>query len=324
MKEPSSVQRERRPRNPPLSGSKHIGDIMESKEAIKSKKVRVYGRVSTEGQEGTIPDQLKTIEEGLKALGYKGKPEIYSEQASGTKKNRPELQRMLQDIRDSPKDSVVVVRDFQRFTRDPVHYGALWDEFRDRGVRILSINENMVTGTAAEPDPQADLLIPILIAAGGSEVNIRKVQTAQGLARSREKGILQGTAPDMYRKEALEPRRELRRLLKAGIGVTEAARRLGRSTSFVRKNRDKLNSILMEGDDEVLSGWFDTLDMIRAFMNEKDEDDRGKKATVRMKTVIRMTSGYLNNPNAGFPKPTRADIEEYYNNFGEYKVKKKR
>jgi hypothetical protein len=182
----------------------------------------------------------------------------------------------------------------------------------------------MATGTAAMPDPQADLLIPILIAAGGSEVNIRKQQTQQGLDRSKEKGILQGSAPNMYRKEALEPRRELRRLLKAGVKVTEASRRLGKSTSFVRKNRDKLNEILMQGDETVLTDWFDTLDLIRAFMNEKDEDDRGKKATVRMKTVIRMTSGYLNNPNAGFPKPTRADIEEFYNNFGEYKVKKKR
>ena len=58
--------------------------------------------------------------------------------------------------------------------------------------------------------------------------------------------------------------------------------------------------------------------------NEKDEDDRGSKATRRMKTVVRMVSGYLNNPNGGFPKPTRADIEEYYNNFGLYKVKKER
>ena len=297
---------------------------MTPKEALEGNKVRVYIRVSSEGQEGTLPDQEKTVLKALKVMGLKTKPEIYSEQGSGTKKDRPELQRMLQDIRESPKNSVVVVRDFQRFTRDPVHYGALWDEHRDRGIRIVSINENMATGTSELPDPQADLIVPILISAGGSEINIRKVQTLQGLARSREKGILQGTAPDMYRKEPLEPRRELRRLLKAGIGVTEAARRLGKSTSFARKNRDKLNMILMEGDDKVLTDWFDTLDMIRVFMNEKDEDDRGKKASVRMKTVIRMTSGYLNNPNAGFPKPTQVDIEEFYNNFGDYKVKKKR
>jgi DNA invertase Pin-like site-specific DNA recombinase len=297
---------------------------MTPREALKGNKVRVYLRVSTTGQEGTLPDQQKTVLSGLKSLGFKGKPEIYSEQASGTKKDRKELLRMLQDIRDSPKESVVVVRDFQRFTRDPVHYGALWDEFRDRGIRIVSINENLATGTAKNVEPQADLLVPILIAAGGSEVNIRKEQTQQGLDRSKEKGILQGSAPLFYRKEPLEPRRELRRMLQAGLGVLETSRRIGKSTSFVRKNRDKMQTILIEGNESSLQDWLDTLDLIRAYMNEKDEDDRGSKATKRMKTVVRMVSGYLNNPNAGFPKPTRADIEEYYNNFGLYKVKKKR
>ena len=297
---------------------------MTPKEALKGNKVRVYLRVSTTGQEGTLPDQQKTVLSGLKSLGFKGKPEIYSEQASGTKKDRKELLRMLQDIRDSPKESVVVVRDFQRFTRDPVHYGALWDEFRDRGIRIVSINENLATGTAKKVEPQADLLVPILIAAGGSEVNIRKEQTQQGLDRSKEKGILQGSAPLFYRKEPLEPRRELRRMLQAGLGVLETSRRIGKSTSFVRKNRDKMQTILIEGNESSLQDWLDTLDLIRAYMNEKDEDDRGSKATKRMKTVVRMVSGYLNNPNAGFPKPTRADIEEYYNNFGLYMVKKKR
>ena len=297
---------------------------MTPREALKGNKVRVYLRVSTTGQEGTLPDQQKTVLSGLKSLGFKGKPEIYSEQASGTKKDRKELLRMLQDIRDSPKESVVVVRDFQRFTRDPVHYGALWDEFRDRGIRIVSINENLATGTAKKVEPQADLLVPILIAAGGSEVNIRKEQTQQGLDRSKEKGILQGSAPLFYRKEPLEPRRELRRMLQAGLGVLETSRRIGKSTSFVRKNRDKMQTILIEGNESSLQDWLDTLDLIRAYMNEKDEDDRGSKATKRMKTVVRMVSGYLNNPNAGFPKPTRADIEEYYNNFGLYKVKKKR
>jgi len=43
-----------------------------------------------------------------------------------------------------------------------------------------------------------------------------------------------------------------------------------------------------------------------------------------MKTVVRMISGYLNDPSAGFNKPTRNDVEEYYNNFNLYKVKAKR
>ena len=74
----------------------------------------------------------------------------------------------------------------------------------------------------------------------------------------------------------------------------------------------------------MLQDYFDTINLLRDFQNEKDEDTRGSKATIRMKTVERMTSGYLNDPSAGFNKPTKEDLEEYYNNFGLYKVKKKR
>jgi predicted site-specific integrase-resolvase len=51
---------------------------MTPKEALKGKKVFIYARVSTDGQEGTLPDQIKTVEKGLKELGFSGKPEIFS------------------------------------------------------------------------------------------------------------------------------------------------------------------------------------------------------------------------------------------------------
>jgi len=295
---------------------------MNPKEAIKGKKVRIYLRVSGAKQEGTLPDQEKTVKGVLKALGFKGRAEVYSEQASGTKEDRPELLRMLQDIRDSPKDSVVVVRDFQRFTRDPVHYGAIWNEFRNKGIRIISTNENMVTGTAEIPDPSSDLIVPILISAGGSEVNIRKLQTIQGVTRAKEKGILQGSTPLLYRKDALEPRTEMLRLLKAGVSGNQIAVRLQKSTSFVRKNKKKFEDIILVGGEQALTDYLETINLVRDFMNEKDEDTRGSKATVRMKTVLRMVSGYLNNPtNPNLSMPTREDLDEYYDNFNEYKKK---
>ena len=297
---------------------------MTPKEALKEANViRKYMRVSTEGQEGTLPDQTKTVNEGLKKLGFKGKGTDYAEQASGTNRNRPELLRMLEDIKmdlAKGKKPIIVVRDFQRFTRDARHYGYLMTELAENGVRIMSINESQVTGTDALPEPQGDLLVPILVAAGGSEVNIRKRQTKQGEQRSREKGIAAGSVPNMFRKEAgPHPLREIRRLLGLGLSGAETARRLGKSTSYIRKNRAKIEKYLLEGGEDALENWYDTIDLFRAFQNEKNEDVAGSKATVRMKTVQRMISGYLADPLAGFPKPTSADLNEYYDNFGLYK-----
>jgi len=303
---------------------------MTPKEALKGKKVFIYARVSTDGQEGTLPDQIKTVEKGLKELGFSGKPEIYSEQFSGTRnpiendKFRPQLAAMIEAALASKKPAVIVVRDIQRFSRDPYDLGELYNPLRRKDIPIVSINERIVLGTKTNPVPQSDLIGPILVTVGGTEVSTRMLQTKQGLARSKDKGILQGSAPLFYRKEVLEPRRELDRLIQAGVGITEASRRLGKSTSFARKNRDKINQIVAEGNRDILNDWFDTLELVRDYQNELNEDDRGSRATRRMKTVVRMVSGYLNNPNAGFPKPTRADLEEYYNNFTLYKVKKKR
>jgi len=311
---------------------------MTPKEAIKGKKVFIYARVSTDGQEGTIPDQIKTIEEGLKELGFSGKAEVYSEQESGSRnpiedeKFRPQLAAMLKAVHASKKPPVIVVRDIQRFTRDPYDLGELYNPLRRKGITIISINERMALGTKKEPEPNSDLVAPIFVAAGGLELTTRAKQTKQGLERSKEKGVLQGGTINLYRKDALEPRGELRRYLKTDMSQREMATRLGKSTSWVRKNKATLARIALEGGDELLQDYIDTINLIRDFMNEKDEDTRGSKATRRMKTVDRMTSGYMNDPAGmgkgapvgGFSKPTRKDLEEYYDNFGLYKVKPKR
>lgn len=301
---------------------------MTPKEALKGRKVYVYARVSGAKQEGTIPDQLKTIKEGLKRLGFKGKPVIFSEQFSGTKNPledsnfRPELAKLLKEVQESKKPAVIVVRDIQRFSRDPYDLGELYNPLRRKEIPIVSINEDLVLGTKKVPQPKHDLFAPLLVTIGGAEVSTRTVQTKQGVDRAKEKGILQGSVIKMYRKDALEPRREMVRLLKAGVSGNQIAIRLQKSTSFVRKNKATFERLLLEGGDKLLNDYLDTIDLFRNFMNEKDEDTRGSKATVRMKTVERMISGYMNNPNSEFvEKPTRADLDEYYDNFGLYKKK---
>jgi len=303
---------------------------MTPREALKGKKVYIYARVSGAKQEGTLPDQLATIKEGLKALGFKGQAKEFSEQASGTKnpledaKNRPELMALMKEALASEKPAVIVVRDIQRFSRDPYDLGELYNPLRRKDIAVISINEKLVLGTKSVEQPQADLVAPIYVSAGFTEVNTRKLQTKQGLKQSKGKGILQGSTVNLYRKDALEPRGELLRMLKAEVSGRQIALRLSKSTSWVRKNKATLQKILLEGGDELLRDYLETINLIRDFMNEMDEDITGSRATKRMKTVVRMTSGYMNDPAAGFSKPTREDIDEYYNNFTKYKVREKR
>jgi len=289
--------------------------------------IRIYGRVSTPEQEGTIEGQVETV---MKAIDTKTKKkvkiEVYSEQESGTKIDRPELQRMLADVKalheaNPKKKQLVVVRDIQRFTRDPYDLGELYNPIRRLDVPILSVNEPIITGTPKRPSPQADLLAPILTAAGGAEVQTRLKQTLQGVDRSRDAGIFAGTPLSLYPDDALEPRREQLRLLAAGVGQSEGSRRLGRSSGYWRKNRDVMAEYALAG---VLDDWLNTIDLIRAMEQEKGEG-KGPKAGVKMKIVRRMTSGYLNDPvQFRDMVPTQADLDEYFSNFNLYKPKRKK
>lgn len=297
----------------------------EKKAALKGRKVFVYSRVSTDEQKGTLPKQTKAILAGLKQLGFTGKPDVYEEQASGTQINRPILNEMITKAKASKKPAVIVVRDIQRFTRDPYDLGELYNPLKNLNIPVMSINEPLVLGTKKLPAPSADLLAPILVAAGGSEVNTRKLQTIQGVAVSKAKGIKAGSPIELYPEEPLNPLREALRLVRAGVGQSEGARRTGKSTSWYRKQRSRIENLLLKGGEAKLNEWYDVMEMIR---NMEIENGRGiarkgfkTRVSEKMKAVRRMTSGYENQP-FDFVAPTDADLMEYFTNFNLYKPKR--
>ena len=293
--------------------------MKEKKDTLKGRKIIIYARVSTEEQKGTLSTQVAAIKKGLADLGIKQVPEVFQEQASGTKLDRPQLKRAIEAALSSKKPAAIVVRDIQRLSRDPYDLGVIYSPLRDANTPVVSINEPIVLGTRKKPQPAADLLAPILVAAGGSEVNTRLKQTLQGVERSAAKGIFAGTPLSLFPDEPFEPRRELIRLFNAGVSQTEGSRRLGKSTSWWRKNMKAIQKYEAAG---VLEDWLDTIDLIRAYEQEKGEG-KGPKAGIKMKIVRRMTSGYLADPtNPIVKKPTKRDLDEYFFNFNKYKPKR--
>jgi hypothetical protein len=104
--------------------------LKEKKDALKGRKVFIYSRVSTEEQKGTLKTQTKAIERGLANLGFKGKAEVFEEQESGTKIDRPVLQELIKKAMSSKRPAVIVVRDIQRFSRDPYDLGELYNPLK--------------------------------------------------------------------------------------------------------------------------------------------------------------------------------------------------
>lgn len=70
----------------------------------------------------------------------------YSEKISGAKDARPELDRMLKDMRDGKFNTVVVAK-YDRLGRSTKHLLDVLDEFRNRNVTLIAVSQNIDTST---------------------------------------------------------------------------------------------------------------------------------------------------------------------------------
>jgi len=294
------------------------------KEAIKDRDVFIYARVSGAKQEGTLPTQIKAVKDSLRGMGYRKafKGRIFQEQASGTVLERPELAKAIEAMKNHPRPAILVVRDIQRFSRDPYGLGALYRQMWEQDIPLASLTENLVLGTQKNPSPNADLLGPILIAIGGQEVNLRKKQSLVGRQAAKAKGISGGQPMRVYSNEPLNPYRELVRLLAVGIGQKTGSTRLGRSGSWWRKNRDKIDRIRRAKGDDGVEEFLSLTDKIREM--EQEFGPRFGRSVRRqgMVAVSRMTSLYLSEPER-VERPTDEEVDEYFTNFKEYLNPKK-
>jgi DNA invertase Pin-like site-specific DNA recombinase len=308
---------------------------MTPKEALKGAKVFAYGRVSTVKQEGSLNAQKAAVKEALESKGYKKDFDWVAHQFSGAKHERDVLIDQINKAVASKKKGnkvVFVVRDFQRFSRDPYDVGYLYkfmpsheESLWFNDIPIISLNDAFVTGTKSTASPNADLIAPILVAAGGSEISIRKEQSQGGLAVSAEEGIIAGTPRNLYYKEPLNPMREYVRMFRAGVKQGKIATRLGRSPSWAKDTKSFFNDTFpawnQEGKNKLLEDWLLVTDIIREF--EQAHGSRtGRDATKRMIAISRKTSGYLKFPNK-YPAPSREEIQGFYDDFKLYQPKRR-
>lgn len=86
-----------------------------------------YARVSTTDQH---------LDRQLDMLNGYGADKIYSEKITGTRKERPELSRMLDDLSEG---DTVVVESLSRLGRSTKNLIELMELFNERGVNLVSL-----------------------------------------------------------------------------------------------------------------------------------------------------------------------------------------
>lgn len=131
-----------------------------------------YARCSTNEQ---------NLDWQLDALHAENCERIYQEKMSGAKFDRPELQRMLDALREGDE---VIVCELTRLSRSTSDLVSLMQEFEKRGVAFRSLKESWIDTTT----PGGKLIFTIFAGLAEFERNLIRQRTRAGLEAARARG----------------------------------------------------------------------------------------------------------------------------------------
>ena len=130
-----------------------------------------YARVSTE---------IQNLDRQMDALKKYGVDIIYNEKMTGTKKDRPELTKMLERM---PANDTVVVESLSRLGRSTKDLIDLTELFEQKGVHLVSLKESIDTSTST-----GKLLFTLMSAIAQFERDTIADRTREGLRSARARG----------------------------------------------------------------------------------------------------------------------------------------
>ena len=131
-----------------------------------------YARCSTADQ---------NLDRQIDQLREYGCTRIFEEKISGTKKERPELSRLLDSLREG---DVVIVTELTRLSRSVKDLFELVDRIHSLGADIKSLKEAWIDTTT----PQGKLLFTMFAGISQFERDIIRQRTMEGLQSARARG----------------------------------------------------------------------------------------------------------------------------------------
>ena len=134
-----------------------------------------YARVSKDDQNlGRQIDQLKNF----------GAEKIIKEKYTGTKRNRPGIEQLLQTIR---KEDSVVVESISRLGRNTLDILNLIQELDQKQIQFVSLKENMNTST-----PTGKAMLQMMSVIAELERNLLVDRVREGIEVSKKRGVAIG------------------------------------------------------------------------------------------------------------------------------------
>ncbi|MCR9140077.1 MAG: recombinase family protein [Alphaproteobacteria bacterium] len=149
-----------------------------------------YARVSTDDQ---------SLDSQTDALVAAGAAKLFADKISGSKRERPELDKMLDQLRDG---DVVIVTKYDRLARSLKDLLEIVETIRARGAGFRSLAEDINTTTSA-----GRLVFHVFASIAQFERERISERTREGLASARKRGRIGGRPPALSPAQKDEVRR---------------------------------------------------------------------------------------------------------------------
>lgn len=138
--------------------------------------VRGYMRVSTQGDKQSFGRQESQLEGHVDVL--------YADRVSGSKRNRPELDRLMDDLEEG---DVVMVLSIDRLSRSTKDLLDIVEKIKEKGASLKSIQDSWLDTT--DENPMSDFLLTVM----GALAELERKQIVQriheGLAVAKANGV---------------------------------------------------------------------------------------------------------------------------------------
>ena len=175
-----------------------------------------YARVSTDAQ------RLDRQIDELLAAGVDRRM-LYQEKITGTKRERPELQRMLQELNEG---DVVLISDLTRLSRSTRDLLNIIGKIKAKNASIRSLKDTWLDTTSR--NPYNEFLLTVMSGLSQLERDLISQRTKEGLASARARGRKGGRPSKQNAKSAV-----VNALASSGMKMVDICKETGLSRSTV-------------------------------------------------------------------------------------------
>lgn len=161
--------------------------------------------------------RVSSVSQSLDRQELVGCDKVFEEKLSGAKRDRPELNRLLDYIREGDE---VRVHSIDRLARDLRDLQSIIEQINDKGATITFLKEQLTFKPSAEADPFAKLQLHLIGAFAEFERSIIRERQREGIARAKERGVYAG------RKASIDAT-QVKQMHEEGLGATAIAKALG-------------------------------------------------------------------------------------------------